>query len=148
MNLKEKQTAAIQSIRQKGKDLFSPNNTVVSHNAGQRLYQTADLYGQTLAVEDLIPMLTESELTLRITAERNGSQAHHTCMELKTGALADMLEKSADSKLEKITELAIESNPTVGRVFVGSKLANGKHYIQKLDYEVNSTEDDRLHLKQ
>lgn len=146
--LKDKQNKAIMDIQEKGRDLFSPNQTVVSNNAGKRLYQTADLYGQTLAVEDLIPLLTESGLTLRVTAEREGLHVHHTCMELKTGVLADLLGTSPDSKREKVTELSVEANPEAGRMFVGTKLANGKHYIQKLDYELNSIEDDRLHLKQ
>ena len=37
-----------------GKDLFQSNRTRMSNNMGKRLYQTADLYGQTLAVEDMI----------------------------------------------------------------------------------------------
>lgn len=148
IELKEKQNTAITDIQKRGKDLFAPNQTVVSNNAGKRLYQTSDLYGQTLAIEDMIPLLTASDLTLRVTAQRVGTHAHHTCMELKTGILANLLDAVADSKREKVTELAIESNPNVGRIFVGTKFANKKHYIQKVDYEVNSTEDDRLHLRE
>ena len=144
---KEVQNKAIQSIMAKGKDLFAPNDTVVSQNGGQRLYQTADLYGQTLAIEDLIPMMTEANLTLRLNAQRLGTHAHSTCMELKSGILADLLQESVDSKREKTTELAIQANPSAGKMFVGVKLTNGKHYIQKVDYEVNTVEDDRLHLK-
>jgi len=147
MQGKELQNKAIQSIMTKGKDLFAPNDTVVSQNGGQRLYQTADLYGQTLAIEDLIPMMTEANLTLRLNAQRLGTHAHSTCMELKSGILADLLQESVDSKREKTTELAIQANPSAGKMFVGVKLTNGKHYIQKVDYEVNTVEDDRLHLK-
>lgn len=148
MSLKQKQNEVISNIQGLGKDLFSPNKTVVSQTAGNKLYQTADLFGQVLAIEDLIPQLTSADLTLRINAIREGSHAHSTCMELKTGVLADMLDQSADSKREKVTELNVSASPDKGRIFVGVKLSNGKHFIQKLDYEVNATVDDSLHLKQ
>jgi hypothetical protein len=68
-------------------------------------------------------------------------------MELKTGVLANLLDKAVDSKREKATELSIAASPDKGRIFVGLKLSKGKHYIQKLDYEVSSVIDDSLHLK-
>ena len=147
MELKQKQNEVISHIQKLGKDLFAPNKTVVSQTAGNKLYQTADLFGQVLAVEDLIPQLTSADLTLRVNAIREGSHAHSTCMELKTGVLADLLDESPDSKREKVTELNVSASPDKGRMFVGVKLSNGKHFIQKLDYEVNAT-DDTLHLKQ
>lgn len=147
MSLKEKQNAAIQTIEQKGRDLFRPNKAVVTQTAGTKLYQTSDLFGQVLAVEDLIPLMTESNLTLRLNAVREGAQAHTTCMELKSGALADLLEAASDSKREKSTEVTIQSNPDAGKMYVGLKLSNGKHYIQKLDYEISQAVDDSLHLK-
>ena len=136
MELKQKQNEVISNIQQKGKDLFAPNKTVVSQTAGNKLYQTADLFGQVLAVEDLIPMLTSADLTLRVNAIREGSHAHSTCMELKTGVLADLLDESPDSKREKVTELNVSASPDKGRMFVGVKLSNGKHFIQKLDYVI------------
>jgi len=148
MDLKQKQNEVISNIQKLGKDLFAPNKTVVSQTAGNKLYQTADLFGQVLAVEDLIPQLTSADLTLRVNAIREGSHAHSTCMELKTGVLADLLDESPDSKREKVTELNVSASPDRGRMFVGVKLSNGKHFIQKLDYEVNATVDDTLHLKQ
>jgi len=148
MDLKQKQNEVISNIQKLGKDLFAPNKTVVSQTAGNKLYQTADLFGQILAVEDLIPQLTSANLTLRVNAIREGSHAHSTCMELKTGVLADLLDETPDSKREKVTELNVNASPDKGRMFVGVKLSNGKHFIQKLDYEVNATVDDTLHLKQ
>lgn len=148
MELKQKQNEIISKVQKMGKDLFAPNKTVVSQTAGNKLYQTADLFGQVLAVEDLIPMLTSADLTLRVNAIREGTHAHSTCMELKTGALADLLDEAPDSKREKVTELSVNASPDKGRMFVGVKLSNGKHFIQKLDYEVNATVDDTLHLKQ
>jgi hypothetical protein len=148
MELKQKQNEVISKVQKMGKDLFAPNKTVVSQTAGNKLYQTADLFGQVLAVEDLIPMLTSADLTLRVNAIREGTHAHSTCMELKTGALADLLDEAPDSKREKVTELSVNASPDKGRMFVGVKLSNGKHFIQKLDYEVNATVDDTLHLKQ
>ena len=142
-----KQSQAIEHVKKQGKDLFLENKTVVSTNAGERLYQTKDLYGQNLSLEDLIPQLTASDLTLRINAIREGSHAQSTCMELKTGVLADLLQETADSNREKNTSLEIPNNEERGTMYVSVKEIKGKHYINKVDYKVNSTEDDRLHLK-
>ena len=146
VSMKSIQNAAIKNIKQQGKDLFQSNQTIMTTSAGKRLYQTADLYGQVLAVEDLIPMLTNADLTLRLSANRQGSHAHSTCMELKTGILADLLDETPDAKSEKITEVSVPSTDEVGRMFVGVKMSGGKHYIQKVDYEVASAVDDQLHL--
>jgi len=147
LELKGIQNSAIQQIKREGKDLFHANHTIMTSSAGKRLYQTADLYGQVLAVEDLIPLLTQSDLTLRLSALRENSHSHGTCMELKTGILADLLEEAPDAKNEKITEVSVPSSENSGRMFVGVKLSGGKHYIQKVDYEIASAIDDQLHLK-
>ena len=147
VSTKSIQNKAIKQIKQQGKDLFQSNQTIMTASAGKRLYQTADLYGQVLAVEDLIPMLTSADLTLRCSAQRTGTHAHSTVMELKTGILADLLDETPDAKNEKITELSVPSFEDNGRMFVGVKLSGGKHYIQKVDYEVSSAVDDKLHLK-
>lgn len=144
---REMQTKAVQKVRAAGKDLFLQNNTIVSHNAGDRLYQTSELYSQNLAVEDLIPMLTSSDLTLRVNAVREGVHAHSTCMELKTGVLADLLQETADSNKEKSTKLSLTNASERGEMYVTVKEVKGKHYINKVDYKINSVEDDRLHIK-
>ena len=147
VSTKSIQNKAIKQIKQQGKDLFQSNQTIMTVSAGKRLYQTADLYGQVLAVEDLIPMLTGADLTLRCSAQRTGTHAHSTVMELKTGILADLMDDTPDAKSEKITELIVPSFEDNGRMFVGVKMSGGKHYIQKVDYEVASAVDDKLHLK-
>lgn len=147
VSMKRIQNDKIREIKNLGKDLFQSNQTIMTSSAGKRLYQTADLYGQVLAVEDLIPMLTSSDLTLRLTANRTGAQSHSTCMELKTGTLADLLDEVPDAKSEKITEVSVPSSDESGRMFVGVKMSGDKHYIQKVDYEVASTIDDQLHIR-
>lgn len=147
VSMKRIQNSKIREIKALGKDLFQSNQTIMTSSAGKRLYQTADLYGQVLAVEDLIPMLTSSDLTLRLTAHREGAQSHSTCMELKTGILADLLDEAPDAKNEKITEVSVPSAEDSGRMFVGVKLSGDKHYIQKVDYELSSTVDDQLHIR-
>jgi len=141
------QNASIVQIRDKGQDLFHSNQTLMSNNGGKRLYQTEDLYGKILAVEDLIPMLTSADLTLRLNALRSGTHSHATCMELKTGVLADALDESVGAKGEKVVSVSIDTAPEKGKMFVGLKYAKGKHYISKVDYEVDSIVDDSLHLK-
>ena len=143
---REKQTQAIEHVRKQGKDLFHENKTVVSTNAGERLYQTKDLYGQNLSLEDLIPQLTASDLTLRVNAIREGTHAQTTCMELKTGILADLLNDTSDSNQEEYKSRNSKQRGK-GTMYVSVKEIKGKHYINKVDYKVNSTEDDRLHIK-
>jgi hypothetical protein len=146
-SLRERQSNAIKGIKAKGKDLFEDNKTVVTRNAGNRLYQTADLYGQMLAVEDLIPLLTGSDLTMRVNAKREGDLSQNTCMELTTGMMADLLEKeSADSRGEKSCQMSLKSAKDQGTMYVGMKVQKGKHYIQKVDYSVADVVDSKLHI--
>ena len=144
---REEQTQALEKVRKLGKDLFSENDTIVSNTAGDRLYQTKELYAQNLSVEELIPLLTESGLTLRINAVRGGIHAHSTCMELKTGVLADLLEESADNNREKSTKIELTNSSDKGEMHVSVREVKGKHYINKVDYKINSIEDDLLHVK-
>lgn len=151
MGLKAKQNEAISNLTSRGKDLFMPNSTVLSQEQGNNLYQTADLFGQVLAVEDLITSLTSSDLTLRVNAIRQGSQAHATCMELKTGILADALATEMNSKSEKVIEVNLSASPEKGRMFIGLKAVKTgksfKHFIEKVDYEVAAAEDSMLHIR-
>lgn len=147
MEKRQAQTNAVEQVRKLGKDLFSENAAVVSNTAGDRLYQTKELYSQQLAVEDMIPLLTSSDLTLRVNAIREGTHAHTTCMELKTGILADLLQEAADHNKEKTTTLSLTTSNEKGEMFISVREIKGKHYINKVDYKINSFEDDRLHVK-
>jgi hypothetical protein len=147
MEKRQMQTSAVENVRKLGKDLFASNNTVVSNTAGDRLYQTKELYSQQLAVEDMIPLLTASDLTLRVNAIREGTHAHTTCMELKTGVLADLLSEAIDNNNEKTTNLSLTNSSDKGEMFVSVREIKGKHYINKVDYKINSFDDDRLHVK-
>tara|TARA_B100001059_G_scaffold119089_1_gene119219 strand:- start:1470 stop:2042 length:573 start_codon:yes stop_codon:yes gene_type:complete len=141
------QLAAKEKIKSMGNDLFMPNPTIVSNTAGKKLYQTKDLYGNVISVENLIPQLTASDLTLRINAVREGSHSHATCMELKTGYLADILEEAADANNEKTLTLSVDGHDEKGEMYVSVRQIKGQHYINKIDYSVESYEDDKLHLK-
>lgn len=147
MEKRQMQTKAVEKVRQLGKDLFAANKTVVTNTAGERLYQTRELYSQQLAVEDMIPLLTQSDLTLRVNAIREGMHGHATCMELKTGVLADLLNGAIDNNNEKTTNLSLTNSTDKGEMFVSVREIKGKHYINKVDYKINSFEDDRLHVK-
>lgn len=147
METRQMQTSAVEKVRKLGKDLFAPNKTVVTNTAGERLYQTRELYSQQLAVEDMIPLLTDGGLTLRVNAIREGMHGHTTCMELKTGVLADLLTNATDNNNEKTTNLSLTNSSDKGEMFVSVREIKGKHYINKVDYKVNSFEDDRLHVK-
>lgn len=143
------QQQAINSIKTMGKDLFEANSAIVTENGSNRLYQTQDLYSESLSIEKLIPMLTNSDLTLRLNAIRSGISSASTCMELKSGQLADIIEKTAaDSRNEKTCNVSIKTSKEKGNMFVGVKVhPNGQHFIQKLDYEVHSAHDDVMHVE-
>lgn len=142
-----KQLASQEKIKSMGNDLFMPNSTIVSNTAGRKLYQTKDLYANLISVEKLIPQLTSSDLTLRINAIREGSHAHATCMELKSGYLADLLEEPTDTNNEKTLTLSVDGHDEKGEMYVSVREIKGQHYINKIDYNVESYEDDKLHLK-
>jgi len=143
------QQQAINSIKTIGKDLFEANSAIVTENGSNRLYQTQDLYSESLSLEKLIPMLTSSDLTLRLNAIRAGISSASTCMELKSGQLADIIEKTAvDERNEKTCSVSIKTSKEKGSMFVGVKVhPNGQHFIQKLDYEINSGHDDTMHVE-
>ena len=141
------QAEAIAEVKNVGKDLFSENNTVVSETGSNRLYQTADLYNPHLSLENLIPMLTANDLTLRLNALRTGISSHSTCMELTSGVLADLVEKNkVDAKGEKSMSVNIKTNKEAGTMWVGVRANKKGHFIHKLDYEVTSIKDDELHV--
>lgn len=141
------QAEAITQVKNAGKDLFFENNTVVSETGSNRLYQTADLYNAHLSLENLIPMLTDNDLTLRLNALRTGVNSHSTCMELTSGTLADIITKTnADAKGEKSTSVNLKTNKEAGTMWVGVRATKQGHFIHKLDYEVNSLKDDQLHI--
>lgn len=141
----EAQRTSMAMITARGKDLFEENPTKVSLKKGVKLYQSMQLYNQHLSVEDIIPMLTSSDLTLKVSAVRRGVDSHSTCMELKTGILADLMQESADFKGDKVTKLALPTEEH-GAMYVALQVSNGKHYIQKVDYEVDSEIDDKMHI--
>lgn len=144
---REAQQRSIHQIMTRGKDLFELNSTIVSDQGSNRLYQTADLYSESLSLEELIPMLTSSDLTLRLNAVRAGRQSTSTCMELKSGQLADIVEKTPlDERNEKTCSVSLATSKEKGSMFVGVKLKGGKHFIQKLDYEIHRDEDSKLHV--
>lgn len=143
---RETQTKAIEKLTKEGKDLFRVNETVMESTAGERLYQTKELYGQVMSVEDLIPKLTSENLTLRVNAIREGEHAESTCMELKTGQLANALEAAGDKNNEKTVVLSVTNQKHKGELFVTMKQTKGKHFINKVDYKIAVQADDKLHL--
>lgn len=137
-----KQQTEIAKIEARGKDLFQPNPTKSSIQEGKKLYQSSMLYSKNLSVEDLIPLMTSSELTLKVSAIRDGTS---TCMELTSGKLADLIEETPDAKGDKITKIQLPENSN-HNMYVAIKQYRGKHYIQKVDYEVEKDLDQKLHL--
>tara|TARA_B100000902_G_scaffold165817_1_gene160735 strand:- start:13681 stop:14223 length:543 start_codon:yes stop_codon:yes gene_type:complete len=138
----------INQIKTLGRDLFEGNNAIVTEQGSSRLYQTADLYSESLSIEKLIPMLTSNDLTLRLNAVRSGIHSSSTCMELKSGTLADIVQKiQADERNEKTTSVSIPTSKEAGKMFIGVKLKGGNHFIQKLDYEISGDQDDKLHVE-
>lgn len=138
----QQQQIEIAKIEATGKDLFQPNKAKQSLQNNVRLYQSSMIYSKQLPLEKLIPLLTSNDLTLKVSALRNGTS---TCMELTSGNLAELMETTADNKGDKITKLSL-SDPSHGSMFVAIKEYRGKHYIQKVDYEVDNEVDKKLHI--
>lgn len=143
---REQQNIAIQKIQTMGRDLFEPNKTIVSEKQDNRLYQTTDLYSESISLEKLIPMLTSSDLTIRLNAVRTGAQSSTTCIELTSGRLADIVEKDQVDERNEKTALVGGVGSEVGTMYVGVKVKRGQHFIQKLDYEVPLAHDDKMHV--
>lgn len=144
---RQAQSVAIRQIQTLGRDLFEPNKTIVSARDNKKLYQTADLYSESISLEKLIPLLTASDLTLRLNAVRLGHSSSTTCMELKTGQLANLIENvSVDERNEKTCAVNIETSAELGCMFVGVKVKRGQHFISKLDYEVPEVHDSKMHV--
>ena len=148
IEMRAAQEKSINQIKTLGRDLFEGNSAIVSESGSNRLYQTADLYSESLSLEKLIPMLTGAGLTLRLNAVRSGVHSSSTCMELKSGVLADLVEKmNADERNEKTTSVSIPTSKEAGKMFVGVKVKGGNHFIQKLDYEIDTEQDNKLHVE-
>jgi len=52
----------------------------------------------------------------------------------------------ADERNEKTTSVNIPTSKEAGKMFVGVKTKGGNHFIQKLDYEIDAEQDDKLHV--
>lgn len=138
-----KQTQTLAELKKRGADLFEENPTIVSMKQNDRLYQTADLYGRRLSVEEMLPMMKENNLTIRVNVNRLGHMSQNSCMELSAKALDDALNQTPDSRGEKYCELNVQGVP--GTVHVGLSLYKGKHYIQKVDYSILESYDRKMH---
>ena len=138
----QKQQIEIAKIEAMGKDLFQPNPTKQSLEDNTMLYQSSLLYSKKLSLEKLIPLLTSHDLTLKVTALRNGTS---TCMELTSGKLADLINETPDAKGDKITKLEL-SDTSHGAMYVAIKEYGKKHYIQKIYYEVDNEVDKKLQI--
>lgn len=138
-----KQTQTLAELKKKGADLFEENPTIVSMKQNNRLYQTADLYGRKMSVEDMLPLMKENNLTIRVNVNRMGHMSQNSCLELSAKALGDALNETPDARGEKQCELKVHGVP--GIVYVGLSQYKGKHYIQKVDYSILESYDRKMH---
>jgi hypothetical protein len=139
-----KQTQALAELKKKGFDLFEENPTIVSKSQNNLLYQTADLYGRKMSVEEMLPIMKENNLTIRVNVNRMGHMSQNSCLELSAKTLSDALNETPDARGEKNCELNVHNVP--GIVYVGFSQYKGQHYIQKVDYSILESYDRKMHV--
>jgi hypothetical protein len=144
------QARILSQLRLNGKDIFEMNETRVVQSAGTTLYQTTEMYGTSMSIENIIETMKPADLTLRVNFNRPGVHSNTTCMALSSGTLTKLLQTKADATGNKIAELRInvESNANVprhGAFYVAITQKGTQHYFSHIDYKIMSQYDQMYH---
>jgi hypothetical protein len=144
------QARILSQLRLNGKDIFEMNETRVVQSAGTTLYQTTEMYGTSMSIENIIETMKPADLTLRVNFNRPGVHSNTTCMALSSETLAKLLKTKADATGNKIAELRInvESNANVprhGAFYVAITQKGTQHYLSHIDYKIMSQYDQMYH---
>ena len=146
----EQQSSALKKLRQSGKDLFEMNETRKVQSAGTSLYQTTEMYGTSLSIENIIETMKQADLTLRVNFKRPGLQSNTTCMALSANTLQKLINTNADSQNNKIAELRVQAEtaanvPRHGAFFVAVTKKGTQHYLSHIDYKIMTSYDNMYH---
>lgn len=146
----ERQAEALSTLRTKGKDIFTKNETRKIQSAGTILYQTSETYGTPISVEKIIEILQKHELTLRVNFNRPGVHSNTTCMQLSPGTLGRLLNTQEDANHNKIAELRVKAEeddnfPAHGSMYVAVTKKGTQHYLSHVDYKIMASYDAMYH---
>ena len=146
----QKQAEALSTLRVKGKDIFTLNETRKVQSAGTILYQTTETYGTPMSVEKIIEQLQQYDLTLRVNFNRPGVHSNTTCMQLSANTLSRLLGADEDANHNKIAELRVkaeeeETVPAHGSMYVAVTKKGTQHYLSHVDYKIMASYDAMYH---
>lgn len=144
------QARILSQLRLNGKDIFEMNETRIVQSAGTRLYQTTEMYGTSMSIENIIETMKPADLTLRVNFNRPGVHSNTTCMALSSGTLTKLLQTKADATGNKIAELrvnveALANVPRHGAFYVAITQKGTQHYLSHIDYKIMSQYDQMYH---
>lgn len=144
------QSQILSKLRSNGKDIFEMNETRKVQSAGTTLYQTTEMYGTSLSIENIIETMKQADLTLRVNFKRPGLQSNTTCMALSPDILQKLINTKADSQNNKIAELRVKAEtsakvPRHGAFFVAVTKKGTQHYLSHIDYKIMTSYDNMYH---
>jgi hypothetical protein len=144
------QSQILSKLRSNGKDIFEMNETRKVQSAGTTLYQTTEMYGTSLSIENIIETMKQADLTLRVNFKRPGLQSNTTCMALSADILQKLINTKADSQNNKIAELRVKAEtsanvPRHGAFFVAVTKKGTQHYLSHIDYKIMTSYDNMYH---
>jgi len=149
-NSVSEQAQILQQLRSNGKDIFEMNETRTVQSAGTTLYQTTEMYGTSMSVENIIETMKPADLTLRVNFHRPGTHSNTTCMALTVETLQKLVNTTTDASGNKIAELrvSLESSATVprhGAFYVAITQKGTQHYLSHIDYKIMTQYDQMYH---
>jgi hypothetical protein len=144
------QSEILSKLRSNGKDIFEMNETRKVQSAGTTLYQTTEMYGTSMSIENIIETMKQADLTLRVNFQRPGLQSNTTCMALSAETLQKLIQTQSDSQNNKIAELRVQAEtaanvPRHGAFFVAVTKKGTQHYLSHIDYKIMTSYDKMYH---
>ena len=151
-NRVEEQATVLQQLRNTGKDIFDYNETRQVKSAGTTLYQTTEMYGTSMSIENIVETLKSADLTLRVNFNRPGKHSDTTCMALSAETLERLIATNPDSHGNKIAELRVSAEqssdvPSHGAFYVAITKKGTQHYLSHVDYKIHTSYDNMYHNK-
>lgn len=144
------QAVVLSKLRSNGKDIFEMNETRKVKSGGTTLYQTTEMYGTSMSIENIVETLKQADLTLRVNFNRPGVHSNTTCMALSAETLQKLINTTADAHGNKIAELRVSAEtgakvPRHGAFYVAVTQKGTQHYLSHIDYKIMTQYDEMYH---
>ncbi len=144
------QAVVLSKLRSNGKDIFEMNETRRVKSGGTTLYQTTEMYGTSMSIENIVETLKQADLTLRVNFNRPGAHSNTTCMALSAQTLQKLVNTTADAHSNKIAELRVSAEtsasvPRHGAFYVAITQKGTQHYLSHIDYKIMTQYDEMYH---